>query len=122
MSATAASRCCCSQSSTYWPGGERRNSDSLTIDPSLIVPSTAMPSPASGSLELTITPLPAFNDNYLWLLTRGREAAVVDPGDAAPVRQALERLNLRLCAILVTHHHGDHVGGVVELKARTGAT
>ena len=81
-----------------------------------------MPSPASDSLELTITPLPAFNDNYLWLLTRGREAAVVDPGDAAPVRQALERLNLRLCAILVTHHHGDHVGGVVELKARTGAT
>ena len=46
----------------------------------------------------------------------------MDPGDAAPVRRALERLDLRLSAILVTHHHGDHVGGVVELKGATGAT
>ena len=80
-----------------------------------------MPSSA-GSSGLTVTPLPAFTDNYLWLLVRGREAAVVDPGDAAPVRRALERSDLRLCAILVTHHHGDHVGGVVELRTRTGAT
>src|SRR5512145_842644 len=121
MSATAASRCCRSQSSTYWPGGERRNSESFTIDPSLIAPSPPMP-PASDPPALTVTPLPAFNDNYLWLLVRGRTAAVVDPGDAAPVRRALERQNLRLNAILVTHHHGDHVGGVVELKAHTGAT
>lgn len=71
---------------------------------------------------LTVTPLPAFNDNYLWLLNRGGEAAVVDPGDAGPVRQALARRNLRLTAILVTHHHGDHVGGVLELKAASGAT
>jgi hydroxyacylglutathione hydrolase len=75
-----------------------------------------------GSPSLTITPLPAFSDNYLWLLTRGSEAAVVDPGDAAPVCGALERQRLRLSAILVTHHHGDHVGGVVALKSRTGAT
>jgi hydroxyacylglutathione hydrolase len=68
-----------------------------------------------------VTPLPAFNDNYLWLLTRGRAAAVVDPGDAGPVRQALDRLNLTLDAILVTHHHADHVGGVAALKAATGA-
>jgi hydroxyacylglutathione hydrolase len=80
-----------------------------------------MPSSA-GSSGLTVTPLPAFTDNYLWLLVRGREAAVVDPGDAAPVRRALERSDLRLSAILVTHHHGDHVGGVVELRTRTGAT
>jgi hydroxyacylglutathione hydrolase len=71
---------------------------------------------------LTVTPLPAFNDNYLWLLNRGGEAAVVDPGDAGPVRQALARRNLRLTAILVTHHHGDHVGGVLELKAASSAT
>jgi hydroxyacylglutathione hydrolase len=80
-----------------------------------------MPS-STGSSGLTVTPLPAFADNYLWLLVRGRDAAVVDPGDAAPVRRALERSDLRLCAILVTHHHGDHVGGVVDLKSRTGAT
>lgn len=79
-----------------------------------------MPS-SSDSPALTITPLPAFDDNYLWLLVRGRTAAVVDPGDAAPVRRALERQKLRLSAILVTHHHGDHVGGVDELKAETGA-
>lgn len=79
-----------------------------------------MPSSPDSS-ALTVTPLPAFNDNYLWLLARGQEAAVVDPGDAAPVRRALERHNLRLTAILVTHHHGDHVGGVLDLKSRTGA-
>jgi hydroxyacylglutathione hydrolase len=80
-----------------------------------------MPTPA-GSSALTVTPLPAFNDNYLWLLVRGGEAAVVDPGDAAPVQRALERHDLRLSAILVTHHHGDHVGGVAALKASTRAT
>jgi hydroxyacylglutathione hydrolase len=80
-----------------------------------------MPS-STDSSELTVTPLPAFTDNYLWLLVRGREAVVVDPGDAAPVRRALERANLRLSAILVTHHHDDHVGGVVELSTWTGAT
>jgi hydroxyacylglutathione hydrolase len=79
-------------------------------------------SSSAESSVLKVTPLPAFNDNYLWLLQRGREAAVVDPGDAAPVRRALDRHGLRLYAILVTHHHGDHVGGVAELKTRTGAT
>src|SRR5512135_1898853 len=121
MSATAASRCFCSQPSTYSPGGERRNSDSFTIEPSLIAPSSAMPT-FPGTSVLTVKPLPAFNDNYLWLLIRGQEAAVVDPGDAAPVRRALEHQKLQLSAILVTHHHGDHVGGVLELKERTGAT
>lgn len=70
---------------------------------------------------LTITPLPAFNDNYLWLLARGGSAAVVDPGDAGPVMRALDRHDLRLDAILVTHHHADHVGGVTALKQRYGA-
>jgi hydroxyacylglutathione hydrolase len=71
--------------------------------------------------HLTITAVPAFSDNYLWLLARGRDAVVVDPGDAAPVVQALDRRGLDLAAILVTHHHGDHVGGVGALKARYGA-
>lgn len=57
----------------------------------------------------------AFSDNYLWLAHDGRDALVVDPGDAAPVLDALQRLKLRLRAILVTHHHPDHVGGIARL-------
>ena len=64
---------------------------------------------------LDIIPVPAFADNYIWLLRRGRYAAVVDPGDAAPVRDYLQRHGLDLCAILCTHHHGDHIGGVAGL-------
>lgn len=69
--------------------------------------------PASSTFELI--PVPAFQDNYLWLLRRGEEAVVVDPGDAAPVEQALAANNLRLVGILITHHHPDHIGGVADL-------
>jgi hydroxyacylglutathione hydrolase len=65
--------------------------------------------------------LPAFDDNYIWLLHDGHDAWVVDPGDAAPVRDALQRLGLRLRGILLTHHHGDHTGGVPELVTHSGA-
>ena len=65
--------------------------------------------------------LPAFDDNYFWLLHDGQQALVVDPGDAAPVRAALDQRGLQLASILVTHHHGDHTGGVAELRAATGA-
>jgi hydroxyacylglutathione hydrolase len=68
---------------------------------------------------MNIIPLPAFRDNYIWLMHDGRHALVVDPGDAAPVEDALRRLGLQLCAILVTHHHADHVGGVHRLLAHT---
>ncbi len=82
--------------------------------------------------------VPAFEDNYIWLI-RGKSAdapsmargprldpigvssnkvAIVDPGDAVPVLEALARQNLVPVAILCTHHHGDHVGGVGELLAR----
>ncbi len=71
--------------------------------------------------EYAVEPIPAFDDNYLWLLARGSLAAVVDPGDAEPVLQRLARRNLDLQAILVTHHHGDHVGGVAALAHATGA-
>ncbi|WP_395059880.1 hydroxyacylglutathione hydrolase [Polaromonas sp.] len=68
-----------------------------------------------------LIPIPAFNDNYLWLLHDGRSALVVDPGDAAPVQHALRQNGLQLASILVTHHHPDHTGGVAELHASTGA-
>lgn len=66
---------------------------------------------------LQVTALPAFADNYLWLIHDQRHAAVVDPGDAVPVEAALAQLDLTLDAILLTHHHGDHAGGVAALAA-----
>lgn len=64
--------------------------------------------------------IPAFTDNYLWLIRAANapRAAVVDPGDAAPVAAALAAQGLGLSAILLTHHHADHAGGVAELRAR----
>ena len=62
-----------------------------------------------------VVPVKAFKDNYVWTLRDGRRAAVVDPGDAAPVLDYLRAEKLELCAILATHHHADHVGGVAEL-------
>jgi hydroxyacylglutathione hydrolase len=70
---------------------------------------------------MTLLPLPAFDDNYLWLLHDGRQAIVVDPGDDQPVLHALQTNGLQLHAILVTHHHADHVGGVKALREATGA-
>lgn len=64
---------------------------------------------------IQIIPISAFEDNYLWLLVHGTYAAVVDPGDAQPVLDYLKQHHLTLCAILCTHHHGDHVGGNREL-------
>jgi hydroxyacylglutathione hydrolase len=70
---------------------------------------------------MNLLPLPAFTDNYIWMLHDDHSAIVVDPGDATPVLQALGRLGLTLQAILVTHHHPDHVGGVDALREATGA-
>ena len=67
---------------------------------------------------LTIIPIPAFRDNYVWALRSGDRAAVVDPGDARPVLDWLDASRVALSAILVTHHHADHVGGVPALRAR----
>lgn len=67
---------------------------------------------------LAIHAVPAFRDNYIWLIENGREAAAVDPGDDAPVEAFLAARGLRLAAVLATHHHADHVGGLPALARR----
>jgi hydroxyacylglutathione hydrolase len=70
---------------------------------------------------LEIVPLPAFRDNYIWALQVGRALAVVDPGDAAPVLAHAQANALELTAVLITHHHADHCGGLAALRGLTGA-
>lgn len=68
---------------------------------------------------MEITALPAFSDNYIWAIRNNNghqdNVAIVDPGQAAPVLDYLQRTGGKLCAILITHHHSDHIGGVNEL-------
>lgn len=71
--------------------------------------------------NLNLLPVPAFSDNYIWMLHNAHDAVVIDPGDASPVLEVLERLQLQLRGILVTHNHADHVGGVSALHQATGA-
>lgn len=74
-------------------------------------------------MTFELIPLPAFTDNYIWLLHDGQRALVVDPGQAQPVLDALaQRPGLTLEAILITHHHADHTGGVAALREATQAS
>lgn len=68
-----------------------------------------------SSTAISVYPVPAFQDNYLWVIHNGQHAAVVDPGDAAPVLEYLHANQLELTAIICTHHHADHIGGVDAL-------
>ena len=109
MSATVRSNQACSRARRYCPSGVLNQSASV-VDRQPAAPEDAsMPA---------IIPIPAFSDNYIWLVREGRHAAVVDPGDAAPVLAYLDREAIALSAIVSTHHHADHVGGNATLLAR----
>jgi len=68
--------------------------------------------------QVRVHAIPAFTDNYIWMMHDGSNAVVVDPGDAGPVETTLAGMGLRLCAIVLTHLHYDHCWGVPELLAR----
>lgn len=68
-------------------------------------------------MSLSIFPIRAFNDNYIWCLHNHESCVVVDPGDAAPVLEYCKQHQLSLVAIMITHHHWDHTGGIDDLLA-----
>lgn len=68
-----------------------------------------------NDMTINITPIPAFQDNYIWCIQQENRCAVVDPGDASPVIKHIEANNLILSDILITHHHPDHIGGLKRL-------
>lgn len=70
---------------------------------------------------MNLLPVPALTDNYIWMLHDAHQAIVVDPGEAPPVLQTLKNLGVGLQAILITHHHADHLGGAAALHEATGA-
>ena len=68
---------------------------------------------------MNIVPIPAFSDNYIWMLECDGRVAVVDPGDANPVLAVLTERGVTLDTVIITHHHFDHTGGVKTLKSET---
>lgn len=76
---------------------------------------------STASIPMHLLPIPAFTDNYIWVLHDAKRALVVDPGEAEGVLQWLAQQSLQLDTILITHHHADHTGGVAALRQATGA-
>jgi hydroxyacylglutathione hydrolase len=79
----------------------------------------------NDAMQLDVRPLRAFADNYIWLIdppAAPGNVVVVDPGDATPVLDELRRTGTSLAAILLTHHHPDHIGGVADLLAQANSS
>jgi hydroxyacylglutathione hydrolase len=91
--------------------------DYATIDSVVVVCSHSYCEPIKGEIMLNVHRIPAFEDNYIWLIqAQGTNKVIaVDPGDATPVLKTLRARDLDLIAILITHHHADHTAGIVEL-------
>lgn len=66
----------------------------------------------------TVTPIKALLDNYIWLIKQNSIGVLVDPGDSSPIFDYLENNQINLLAILITHKHQDHIGGVVKIKEK----
>lgn len=69
---------------------------------------------------LRFSALPAFSDNYIWVIECGKQVSIVDPGDAAVVEKYLQQTGFQLTSILITHHHYDHTGGIAQLTQNHG--
>ncbi len=74
--------------------------------------------PSATASNLAVSPIPAFRDNYIWMIASHTHAVVIDPGDATPVLDTLQKRSLQLSAILLTHRHEDHTAGVAGLLAK----
>ena len=70
---------------------------------------------------INIEPIEAFSDNYIWLVTTNEGSIVIDPGESSKTIELLKKRNLSLKAILITHHHFDHTGGIDEVKLFSSA-
>jgi hydroxyacylglutathione hydrolase len=64
---------------------------------------------------INIEPIKAFDDNYIWLMTTNEGSIVIDPGECIGLLKTIEKKNIKLDAVLITHHHYDHTGGIEEL-------
>jgi len=73
--------------------------------------------PQENQAMIEVEAIPTLRDNYVWALHDGNHAVLVDPGESAPIVTWLSSRGLHLAAILVTHHHADHVGGLPGLRA-----
>src|SRR5205814_2112965 len=110
-SSTALSNWTSSQPRTYAPWGVPNHPERDERSPLYF----CAPFCTKDCRTMRIVPVKAFKDNYVWTLRNETHAAVVDPGEARPVLDYLDHEKLRLAAILATHHHPDHVGGIAEL-------
>src|ERR1043165_5568776 len=116
-SSTALSYWASSQRRTYSPWGVDSHPESDERPPPLYSCAPFCTKEFRSMLQaVSVVPVAAFKDNYVWTLRNASHAAVVDPGEARPVLDYLQREKLKLAAILATHHHPDHVGGIAELR------